>query len=213
MADSTKERHKISLKDVLEEFETKVIAAASKLQEQLANNAERTDAPAAAAQTAIDARRRKRDAEVDDVLTPSQPPIAKARSSKTAKKRNLASSSAAPHVPESDSDDGARRQAPTAKARSSKTASKRNLASSSEAPLLLAADADDDGAVLKELKRKQKQRQLTLTPDAFAACEAGPSQMESLGVSELQVRVVLQDVIDHLLCVSSSGRCFECMQS
>ncbi len=67
-------KKKRPLKDVLEEFETKVIAAASKLQEQLANNAEQPDAPAAAAQSAIDARRRKRDAEVGDVLTPSQPP-------------------------------------------------------------------------------------------------------------------------------------------
>ena len=159
VADSTKERQtKRPLKYVFEEFETKVIAAASKLQEQLANNAEQPDAPAAAAQSAIDARSRKRDAEVDDVLTPSQPPTAKARSSKTAKKRNLASSSAAPHVPESDSHDGARRQAPTAKARSSKMASNWNLASSSEAPLLLAADTDDDGAVLNELKKGNRNR-------------------------------------------------------
>ena len=82
-----------------------MIAAARESQQQLAKSAEQPDAPVTVEQSAIEARRRKRNSEVDDLLEPSQPPTAKARSSNTARKRHLASTSPAPHLPESDSDE------------------------------------------------------------------------------------------------------------
>ena len=58
------------LKDVLEEFKSKVIAAARESQQQLANSAEQPDTPVTVEQSAIEARRRKRNSEVDDLLEP-----------------------------------------------------------------------------------------------------------------------------------------------
>ena len=63
-----KDRKTRPLKDVLEGFKSKVIAAARKSQQQLANSAEQPDTPATAEQSEIDARRRKRNSEVDDSL-------------------------------------------------------------------------------------------------------------------------------------------------
>ena len=58
-------------------------------------------------QSAIDVRRRKRDAERDDFLKSSQRPTATGPSSNRARTRHLGTISPAPNLPESDSDEEA----------------------------------------------------------------------------------------------------------